>query len=346
MFYDVDYIIELILTTTLSSDDTGNTAKNSGKNLYDFLTPEIIYQICEDCIDVLITEENVVSIDAPITVCGDIHGQLHDLLNILNVTFDNCEITTLFRQIENVKYLFLGDFVDRGFYSFESILLLILLKLKFPDRVFLIRGNHESSNITKIYGFYDEVITKFGTSTPYLNITNLFNHLPLSATINSETKDPFFAMHGGISPDLLTLADFDAIDRIQEPPHKGPMCDILWSDPEENISSDYKISPRGAGYLFSKRPLKEFNYTNGLSMVLRAHQLVMEGYKMMFDDELCTVWSAANYCYRCGNLGSTLKIDASGNYEFDLFEGVDISSSEENKILPVKKLTNGNEYFL
>ncbi|GMM42058.1 hypothetical protein FOG51_03476 [Hanseniaspora uvarum] len=343
MIFDIDYSIQLILNNSFSNSNDNNTLQKT--DILKYFTPDIIHQICEDCIDIFINENNIVDIEAPVTVCGDIHGQLHDLLNILNITYQDYSIKTLFEQINNTKYLFLGDFVDRGFYSFETILFLILLKLKYPDRIYLIRGNHESSNITKIYGFYDEIINKFGTSTPYLNITNLFNHLPISATINTSNKDPYFAMHGGISPDLLTLNDFDAIDRIQEPPHKGPMCDLLWSDPEDNINSDYKVSPRGAGYLFSKRPLKEFNYTNGLSMVLRAHQLVMEGFKMMFDDELCTVWSAANYCYRCGNLGSTLNIDSSGNYEFSLFEGVDINGTDK-LILPVKKLSNSNEYFL
>ncbi|CAI8501663.1 unnamed protein product [Hanseniaspora opuntiae] len=342
MIFDIDYSLQLILNNTFSNANDNTPQKT---DILKYFTPDIIYQICEDCIDILINESNIVDIEAPVTVCGDIHGQLHDLLNILNITYQDYSIKTLFEQVNNTKYLFLGDFVDRGFYSFETILLLILLKLKYPDRIYLIRGNHESSNITKIYGFYDEIINKFGTSTPYLNITNLFNHLPISATINTSNKDPYFAMHGGISPDLLTLNDFDAIDRNQEPPHKGPMCDLLWSDPEDNINSDYKVSPRGAGYLFSKRPLKEFNYTNGLSMVLRAHQLVMEGFKMMFDDELCTVWSAANYCYRCGNLGSTLNIDATGNYEFSLFEGVDINGSD-NQALPVKKMSSSNEYFL
>ena len=227
-------------------------------------------------------ESNVQRIDSPVTVCGDIHGQFYDLKELFKVGGD----------VPDTNYLFMGDFVDRGFYSVETFLLLLALKVRYPDRIYLIRGNHESRQITQVYGFYDECLRKYGSITVWRYCTEIFDYLSLSAIIDGK----IFCVHGGLSPSIQTLDQIRTIDRKQEVPHDGPMCDLLWSDPED--TQGWGVSPRGAGYLFGSDVVSQFNAANDIEMICRAHQLVMEGYKWHFNETVLTVWSAPNYCYR------------------------------------------------
>ncbi|KAH3686447.1 hypothetical protein WICPIJ_002627 [Wickerhamomyces pijperi] len=283
-----------------------------------------VYEICSKVQELLINEPNVVSLDTPVTICGDIHGQLHDLL-------------TLFSTIGEMpykKYLFLGDFVDRGFYSLESLLLLLCFKIRYPDRITLIRGNHESRQITTVYGFYDECLRKYGSANVWRYCCEVFDYLCLGASINGA----IFCVHGGLSPDLLNINQINIIDRKQEVPHEGAMCDLLWSDPDD--VANWGVSPRGAGYLFGANEVDKFLHVNGLSLIARAHQLVMEGYKELFDGKLVTVWSAPNYCYRCGNVAAALTIDDDLTRDYTVFE----TSLQDVNNVPSKKPTV--DYFL
>lgn len=200
------------------------------------------------------------SLKCPITICGDIHGQFHDLIELFRIGGD----------LPYTNYLFLGDYVDRGFYSIETISLLICLKIKYPNRITLLRGNHESRQITQVYGFYDECLRKYGNGNVWKNFTDLFDYFPLCALIENQ----ILCMHGGLSPTLETLDDIKRLDRMQEIPHEGSMCDLLWSDPDEKVG--WGLSPRGAGYTFGLDISEAFNKRNGLSLIARAHQLVME----------------------------------------------------------------------
>ncbi|KAA8903317.1 hypothetical protein DIURU_002479 [Diutina rugosa] len=247
-------------------------------------------------------------VNTPITICGDIHGQLHDLLTLFE-TGGDCPDT---------QYLFLGDFVDRGFYSLECLLLLMALKVRYPDRMTLIRGNHESRQITMVYGFYDECVRKYGSVNVWRQCCEVFDYLSLGAIVGG--KNGVFCVHGGLSPDIERIDQIRNLDRKQEVPHEGAMCDLLWSDPED--VSGWSVSPRGAGYLFGESEVKAFSHTNDISLIARAHQLVMEGYKEMFNNTLSTVWSAPNYCYRCGNVASVLTIDDNLEREYKVFTAV------------------------
>ena len=232
------------------------------------------------------------------------------------------------------NYLFLGDFVDRGYYSVETFLLLLALKVRYPDRITLIRGNHESRQITQVYGFYDECLRKFGSVNVWRYCTEIFDYLSLSAVI----EDRIFAVHGGLSPSVDALDQIRVIDRKQEVPHDGAMCDLMWSDPEE--IEGWGLSPRGAGYLFGADIVAAFNERNDLDLVARAHQLVMEGHRSMFGDALVTVWSAPNYCYRCGNVASILELDEHLNKSFKIFD----AAPNEARGAPVKNPPP--DYFL
>ena len=165
--------------------------------------------------------------------------------------------------------------------------------MRYPDRITLIRGNHESRQITQVYGFYDECLKKYGTVNVWKYCCEVFDYLSLGALVDNTV----LCVHGGLSPSIATLEQIRAIDRKQEVPHEGPMCDLLWSDPDEMVS-DWGLSPRGAGFLFGEKTVDNFLHANQLETIARAHQLVMEGYKLHFNGKVVTVWSAPNYCYR------------------------------------------------
>jgi Diadenosine tetraphosphatase and related serine/threonine protein phosphatases len=253
---------------------------------------------------------NIIPLTSPISVVGDIHGQYHDLLEIFQI--GGSPPTT--------NYLFLGDYVDRGYYSVETISLLITLKLRYPERVFLIRGNHESRTITTNYGFYSEIINKYGGTEVWSYITDLFDYLPLGATIDGS----IFAAHGGLSPSCQQLDQIRTVDRFKEIPHDGIMADLVWSDPDTEIM-DFKLSPRGAGYLFGLDVINKFCRDNDLVQLVRAHQLCNEGYTSYWNGKCLTVWSAPNYCYRCGNKASILEILYT-NYDKKVVKNIDDDS--------------------
>lgn len=168
---------------------------------------------------------------------------------------------------------------------------------------------------------------KYGSVNVWKYCTEVFDCLSLSAIIS----DSVFCVHGGLSPVIDELDQIREIDRKQEVPHDGPMCDLLWSDPED--IENWSVSPRGAGYLFGQDVVKRWNERNNLTLIARAHQLVMEGYKFMFDDSLVTVWSAPNYCYRCGNIAAILELDENLNRSFKIFE----AASAESRGIPTKR---------
>jgi len=281
--------------------------------------------ICDKAREILIEESNVQRVDSPVTICGDIHGQFYDLKELFKVGGD-CPDT---------NYLFLGDYVDRGFYSVETFLLLLALKVRYPDRISLIRGNHESRQITQVYGFYDECLRKYGSVNVWRYCTEIFDYLPLSTLVD----DRIFCVHGGLSPSINTLDQIRLIDRKQEVPHDGAMCDLMWSDPDEEVDG-WSLSPRGAGYLFGNEVATQFNQTNNVTFIARAHQLVMEGYKHMFNEALVTIWSAPNYCYRCGNVAAILELNEHLGKNFKVFE----AAPQECRGIPAKR--PAPDYFL
>ena len=161
----------------------------------------------------------------------------------------------------------------------------------------------QSRQVTQVYGFYDECLRKYGNASVWRYCVQCFDCFGLAALVDEQV----LCVHGGLSPDVRTLDQARAIDRNQEIPHEGAFCDLVWSDPED-ISVAWQMSPRGAGYLFGNRVTEEFHHVNSLQLIARAHQLVLDGRKYHFDKSLVTVWSAPNYCYRCGNVAAILEI--------------------------------------
>ncbi|KAL3315698.1 Serine/threonine-protein phosphatase 6 catalytic subunit [Cichlidogyrus casuarinus] len=288
-----------------------------------YLPENDLRKLCRMVCALLVEECNVHPVSCPVTVCGDIHGQFYDLLQLLETG----------GQVPLTKYIFMGDFVDRGYYSLETFTLLMVLKARFPDHIYLLRGNHESRQITQIYGFYDECINKYGNANPWHQCCQVFDLLTIAALVDEKV----LCVHGGLSPEIKTLDQIRTIERNMEIPHKGPLCDLLWSDPE-NIN-EWKMSPRGAGFLFGEKVTSQFNRMNGLTIICRAHQLVQEGFKWMFGDRLVTVWSAPNYCYRCGNVAAILAFNSVDDYEAKLFDAV----PDDKRVVPPPRIT---PYFL
>lgn len=211
--------------------------------------------LCEKVKEILIEESNVQPVKAPVTICGDIHGQFHDLLELFNKG----------GEIPNTRYIFMGDFVDRGFNSVETFQLLLCLKMKYPAYITLLRGNHETRQITTVYGFYDETIRKYGNANPWKYCTEVFDYLGIGAVVEGKV----FCIHAGLSPEIKTIDQVRLIDRRMEIPHEGPFCDLMWSDPED--IETWAMSPRGAGWLFGSKVTSEFNHINDLNLIARAH---------------------------------------------------------------------------
>jgi len=262
-----------------------------------------------------VEESNVQPVSSPVTVCGDIHGQFHDLLKLFQTG----------GEIPETNYVFMGDFVDRGYNSLEVFTLLMLLKVKYPAHVTLLRGNHESRQITQVYGFFDECTRKYGNANAWRWCTDVFDYLTLAVVIEGSV----LCVHGGLSPDVRSIDQIRTVDRVCEIPHEGAFCDLMWSDPED--IEQWAISPRGAGWLFGRKVVEEFNHGNGLELIARAHQLVQEGLKYQFPERsLVTVWSAPNYCYRCGNVASMLifdsEMDRSVKYFMETSENANMSA--------------------
>lgn len=227
------------------------------------------------------------------TVCGDIHGQYYDLLNIFELNGVPSETN---------PYLFNGDFVDRGSFSIEVIFTLFGYKLLYPGHFYMSRGNHETINMNQMYGFSGECRSKY-SSTMEEVFTEVFNWLPLSHVINHK----IFVTHGGLfSEDYVSLDNLRKLDRNRQPPSDGAMCDLLWSDPQDE--SGRSSSKRGAGTQFGPDITERFLEHNNLDLIIRSHEVKPEGYEVSHGGRCITVFSAPNYCDQMGNKGAFITL--------------------------------------
>jgi serine/threonine-protein phosphatase PP1 catalytic subunit len=195
--------------------DIIETLKNSGGRNMRLKAPEIEKLITKTR-EIFMNQPAFLELEAPINICGDIHGQFPDLLKLFEYG----------KFPPESNYLFLGDYVDRGKQSLETIVLLMAYKCKYPENFFLLRGNHESSQINRIYGFYDECKRRYSIQM-WKKFQDLFNSMPVAALID----DKILCMHGGLSPELTTCTQLNKLPRPTEVPETGLLCDILWSDP-------------------------------------------------------------------------------------------------------------------
>ena len=279
---NVDAIIEKLLSVR------GN---KPGKQV-DLKEEEIKFLI-DKSLPIIKEQKMLVELEAPLHVCGDIHGQYYDLLRI----FEHCGYPGEF------SYLFLGDYVDRGKQSLETICLLLCYKIKYPEKVTLLRGNHESSVTNRIYGFYDECKRRYNVRL-WRNFTELFNYLPVAALIDEK----ILCMHGGLSPDLRNFSSINEISRPTDIPDTGLLCDLLWSDPDKDVL-EFDENDRGVSVVFGEKIVQEFNRKNDLDLIIRAHQVVDDGYEFFAQRQLITIFSAPNYCGEFDNSAGIMIID-------------------------------------
>lgn len=266
----------------------------------ELLPPEEYIKLCGQAKPIISKEANVVSVKAPVTIVGDVHGQFWDLLEIFKHG----------GSLPETNYLFLGDYVNRGCQSVECAALVLALKVQYPEKVTLLRGNHECRSITKIYGFYEECQKKFSSEEVYNAFHDVFDCLPLAATVG----DQYFCVHGGLSAQLENLDSIKKIDRFQEVPQEGLVCDLLWADPSDEPG--FVKSARGVSATWGPDISKKFNADNGFKAIIRAHMFVEAGYSETHDKNVVTVFSVPNYCYKCGNKGAIMKVEADFKYSF------------------------------
>jgi serine/threonine-protein phosphatase PP1 catalytic subunit len=265
--------------------------------------------ICQSVHPILLSQPMLLELESPIKVVGDIHGQYVDLLRI----FEHCG------RPPQTSYLFLGDYVDRGPQSVETISLLLALKVRYPENIFLLRGNHECASISHEYGFFEECKAKYPRQGVKLwkMVVACFNVLPVSAIIS----DKIFCTHGGLSPHLKSMDQIKQLARPTDIPDKGLLCDLMWADPAVGQTGWEPNAMRGTSVWFGKDVVDQFLKTHGFELICRAHEEVQDGYEFFAKRNMVTVFSAPNYHGSGSNSGAVLTIDENLNCSFFILRG-------------------------
>ncbi|EGR30384.1 protein phosphatase catalytic alpha isoform, putative [Ichthyophthirius multifiliis] len=298
---DVDNIIEKLLSCR--EYKPGKLAN---------LTETEIRGLCIKSREIFISQPILLELEAPLKICGDIHGQFYDLLRLFQYG----------QYPPDANYLFLGDYVDRGKQSLETISLLLAYKIKYPENFFLLRGNHECASINRIYGFYDECRRRFNIKL-WKTFTDCFNCLPVASIIDEK----IFCMHGGLSPELTNLEQIRRIVRPIDVPDTGLLCDLLWSDPDKDVQG-WAENERGVSYVFSPEIVSVFLKKHELDLICRAHQVVEDGYEFFAKRQLVTLFSAPNYCGEFDNAAAVMTIDEQLMCSFQVLKPADSKSGK------------------
>uniref|UniRef100_A0A8C9P675 Serine/threonine-protein phosphatase n=1 Tax=Spermophilus dauricus TaxID=99837 RepID=A0A8C9P675_SPEDA len=247
------------------------------------MTEAEVRGLCIKSHEIFLSQPILLELEAPLKICGDIHGQYPDLLRLFEYGGFPPE----------ANYLFLGDYVDRGRQSLETICLLLAYKIKYPENFFLLRGNHECASINRIYGFYDECKRRFNIKL-WKSFTDCFNCLPIAAIVDEK----IFCCHGD---PLMSLIPTDV-------PDAGLLCDLLWSDPDKDVQG-WGENDRGVSFTFGADVVSEFLNRHDLDLICRAHQVVEDGYEFFAKRQLVTLFSAPNYCGKFDNAGGMMSVD-------------------------------------
>ncbi|KER28041.1 hypothetical protein T265_05025 [Opisthorchis viverrini] len=270
--FNIDAFIERLLEGTflLSLDHLICLLVRCGRpgTLVEMKEDEIRY-ICEKSREIFLAQPILLELEAPLQICGDIHGQYTDLLRL----FEHGG----FPPASN--YLFLGDYVDRGKQSLETICLLLAYKIRYPENFFLLRGNHECAAINRIYGFYDECL----------------------------------------SPDLQNMEQIRRILRPSDIPDTGLLCDLLWSDPDKDVTG-WAENDRGVSFTFGPDVVSKFLNRHDLDLICRAHQVVEDGFEFFHRRQLVTLFSAPNYCGEFDNAGGMMTVDENLTCSFQVLK--------------------------
>ncbi|KNZ58580.1 serine/threonine-protein phosphatase [Puccinia sorghi] len=295
--FDIDEIINRLLDVGYSTKVTKSVCLKNSE----------ITAISLAAREVLLSQPTLIELSPPVKIVGDVHGQYSDLIRL----FEMCGFPPM------ANYLFLGDYVDRGKQSLETILLLLCYKIKYPENFFLLRGNHECANVTRVYGFYDECKRRCNIKI-WKTFIDVFNCLPISAVVASK----IFCVHGGLSPSLSAMDDIRRIQRPTDVPDFGLLNDLLWSDPSDT-ATDWEDNERGVSYCFGKSVIAEFLARYDFDLICRAHMVVEDGYEFWNERTLVTIFSAPNYCGEFDNFGAVMSVSEDLLCAFELLKPLD-----------------------
>ncbi|XP_049276782.1 serine/threonine-protein phosphatase PP1-beta catalytic subunit isoform X1 [Anopheles funestus] len=317
---DVDNLIQRLLEAHKLQQQQAQESRKKGKLKeifsHDFMVrgcrpgksvpmpEEEIRALCLKSREIFLQQPILLELEAPLKICGDIHGQYTDLLRLFEYGGFPPE----------ANYLFLGDYVDRGKQSLETICLLLAYKIKYPENFFLLRGNHECASINRIYGFYDECKRRYNVKL-WKTFTDCFNCLPIAAIIDEK----IFCCHGGLSPDLNHMEQIKRIMRPTDVPDTGLLCDLLWSDPDKDVKG-WGENDRGVSFTFGVDIVAKFLLIHELDLICRAHQVVEDGYEFFARRSLVTLFSAPNYCGEFDNAGGMMSVDANLMCSFQILK--------------------------
>uniref|UniRef100_A0A914C513 Serine/threonine-protein phosphatase n=1 Tax=Acrobeloides nanus TaxID=290746 RepID=A0A914C513_9BILA len=267
--------------------------------------------------DTFARQPSLIEINPPVVVCGDIHGQFPDLLRIFS--------RHGFPPSHN--YLFLGDYVDRGAQSIETILLLLCYKVRYPNQFFLLRGNHETENINRVYGFYAEIMRRYDNEAMWHKFNEAFNWMPLCALIGGR----ILCMHGGLSPQLKSLDQLRNLQRPLMPPRNSLSFDLLWSDPSL-FNRGWHANNRGASYTFGQDIVAKACRTLDIDLIVRAHQVVQDGYEFFANRRLVTLFSCPHYAGQFDNAAATMHVDKNLNINFWILRPGNVGNDDNTRI--------------
>jgi serine/threonine-protein phosphatase PP1 catalytic subunit len=243
--------------------------------------------------EVFLGQSGLLELEAPIKICGDIHGQYHDLLRLFEYG----------GMPPESNYLFLGDLVDRGKQGLEVVTLLFAYKVAHPENFFILRGNHECASITGIYGFYDECKRRYNIKM-WKHFCDVFNCMPFCALLDEK----IMCFHAGLSPELNNMDQIRRLVRPTDVPDSGLICDLLWGDPDKDIAG-WAENDRGVSFIFGPDVVTSFLQKHDMDLLVRAHQVVEDGYEFFAKRQLITLFSAPNYCGEFDNAGAMMSID-------------------------------------
>ena len=249
-------------------------------------------------------EATMMRVASPCVIVGDIHGQILDLVRILHT----------FGLPDKQRYVFLGDIVDRGEFSVETLVIVFLLKVLWPDNVFVIRGNHEFQFLCSQCGFMSQMFDCFDDAELYRVVSQAFDQIPLAALIDNS----MLCVHGGIGPMLTHLNHIRALRRPIDNYGDDVVDSLVWSDPSDDVDM-YEPSARGSGYLFGRQACEQFLRTNNLRMIIRGHECVEHGWKSHFNNQLITVFSASNYCGVVNNEAAVMEVTGANTWRIRQF---------------------------
>jgi len=289
--FDIDKALEALKTITPKEE----------KDLKSHFPEADLKALCANAQKIFMSQPALLELDAPINIVGDVHGQYTDVLRMFKLCGDPSTTN---------PYVFLGDYIDRGNQGIETVCLLMAYKCKFPLNFFLLRGNHEDPSINRIYGFYDECSKRYGNASVWKEINAALNCLPVAAIIGER----MFCVHGGISPELMapngSLEQILDIERGPScnVPDTGLLCDFLWADPDPDLGG-WAENARGVSYTFGQDVVDEFLEKFDFDLIVRAHQVVEDGYEFFAGRQLVTLFSAPNYCGEFDNNAAIMTVN-------------------------------------